>query len=199
MQQMALHSVVAISSVAVRQRSHVEKSRGSPSDTTCKFPFRPPMHAGYPWLPEPQQQGLTSAAASEAAQAAAQSPSASATGHVSASSPTVPDRLTGNLTEAAMHKAAVLTGAEGQRSASASGAVLGSGGAVLDALGPNTPYTPPSAGRGSESGVSTSETSSLSNADRLLPASPNALTSSKKTNAAVLPPSQAQVTPLITV
>ena len=98
-----------------------------------------------------------------------------------------------------MYKATASTGAEGQRSAPATGTVPGAGGVVVGALGVHTPYTPPSAGRGSESGVSTSQPSSFTAADRLLPAHPNAATTLKKHNRAVLPPPDAQVTPLIRV
>ena len=153
------------------------------------------MHAGYPWLPEPRQQGLTAAAASEATQPAAESPSDTATGHVSISLPITSAGATGKSSEAAVYKATGSRGAEGQ--ASASGTVLGSNGAAMSALGPNTPYTPPSAGRGSESGVSTSEPSSLSAADKLPSAPTSASATSEKHDGAVLPASDAQVTPLI--
>lgn len=156
------------------------------------------MHAGYPWLPEPKQQGATTAAMSEAAQAAAQSPNARAAGPAGSLLPATPAELLTDTPIEALHKATVSTGAEGERSAATTGAVLGSGGVGMDALQPNTPYTPPSAGRGSESGVSTSEPSSLGAADRLLPAHPNASALSQKQDGAVLQP-DAQVTPLLIV
>lgn len=157
------------------------------------------MHAGYPWLPEPQQQALTTAAASEAAQAAAQSPNPRAIGHASIALPATPATSPANSTAAAVHKATASTGAKDHRPAPATGTVAGAGGAMVGALGMNTPYTPPLAGRGSESGVSTSQPSSLSAADRLLPAHPKAATTSKKHNGAVLPLPNAQVTTWIIV
>lgn len=162
----------------------------------CKHSLKTCMLAGYPWLPEPNQQSLTTAAASAATQAAALSPNALATGHASSPLLASPARLpTEASTTAALHQ---VTTPPSQRSAVAPGAVLGSGGAVVDSPGRHTPHTPPpSAGRGSESGVSTSEPSSLSAGDRLFPAPPKASGSSRKNSGAVLPQSNVQVAPLI--
>lgn len=154
------------------------------------------MHAGYPWLPEPKQQGLTTAAALEAAQAAALSPNAMATGHASNALLASPARLpTAASTEAALHEVPI---SARQRSAVAPGTVLGSGRALVDGPSAHTPHTPPpSAGRGSELGLSTSEPSSLSAGGRLFPAPPNASRSSRKINGATMPLPNAQVPPLI--
>lgn len=166
------------------------------SSRGCKHPLRTGMLAGYPWLPEPKQHVVTTAAMSEATQAAALSPNAMATGHASspplASLASIPTEAS---TEAASHQ---VTTSASQRSAVAPGAVMGSGRATADGPGCHTPHTPPpSAGRGSESGVSTSEPSSRGAGDRLFPAPPNTSRSSRKNSGATLPQPNVQVAPLI--
>lgn len=145
------------------------------------------MHAGYPWLPDSQSKDLAiSAAASETAQAAAASPEAKADVHASDILLATPSKSSADSpAESAWHKTPILGGAERPQSEVASGAVLGLAGA---ALGAQAPYTPPSAGRGSEGGVSTSEPSSLSAKGVPFPASTASPMSKAQVTSAVIIP-----------
>ena len=147
------------------------------------------MHAGYPWLPDSQSKDLAiSAAASETAQAAAASPEAKADVHASGTllATATPSKSSADSpAESAWHKTPILGGAERPQSEVASGAVLGLAGA---ALGAQAPYTPPSAGRGSEAGVSTSEPSSLSAKGVPFPASTASPMSKAQVTSAVIIP-----------
>lgn len=167
------------------------------------------MSAGYPWLPEPRPKDLATAAASDAARAAVKPAEGRAVGHASNALSTLSaTSSTDSLAESASHQMQASGGAEeGQTqqgpahgvgqdlpaastvsvgmSGTAPGARLGSTGAVA-----NSPYAPPSAGRGSEWGVSTSEPSSPG-AEAM---HPPAFLLPHKHNSAVQPMSGAQVT-----
>lgn len=165
------------------------------------------MHAGYPWLPEPQPKDLATAAVSEAAQAAASSAEGRASGRASgALSPPLATSSAGvHAEESARHRVKVSGGAEerqlqqgpvhgsnvnqGLRATFTSG---GPSGTATQAVADSpVPYAPPSAGRGSELGVSTSEPTSHG-AESM---HPPAFTPSQKQSRAVTPMPGAQVTP----